>query len=146
MNITNLGLSYSLKTFISTEMPISAEIKYDGMTLPKKKPFVIIEHRPTTNQQLAKLRETINITYRFQIGVFAESSYKLSEYRERLTDLFLFESIPYYDENAALTNVEFSVEPNFNIVPIFTDDITKETIKHRFYIDVEIKVNKHVNK
>lgn len=140
-----LGLAFSLKQFIEKETTIHTVIKYDGIKLPEQKPFVLVEYRPTTNQELSKGRETIHVIYRFQIGVFAESSYKLSEYHERLSDLFLFNNIMYYDEEVTMTDYSFNVNPDFNITTIYSDDITKETTKHRFYIDVEINVNKHKN-
>jgi|SRR5699024_5739112 len=146
MSVSELGLAYSLSEFISSNASIPAHIKYDGMSLPKDKPFALVETRPSSNEQLSKQRETINITYRFQIGIFANSSYELSGYREILNELFLFEEIPYYDEEGTKTDKYFSIESDFRIVPIFSDDISKETTRHRFYIDAEVKVNTHKNR
>lgn len=145
MTVNSLGLSYSLKEFIEAETSIPTLIKYDGIILPEGKPYALVERRPTARQQLSKGRETVTITYRFQLGIYAESHFESEGYASILNDLFLFRDIPYFDEEGALTEREFAIETDFTTVPIMSDDITKKTTYHMFFMDLEINENKHAS-
>jgi len=144
--ISDLGLAYSLRLAIEAELDVPAHIKNDGFRYPDDKPFILIESMQNNNQQISKMRETINTIFRYQVGIFAEYSYKRSEYQSQLRRLFLFDEIPYYDENGIITERTFVIESGFNEVPIPNDDLTDSTKSHRTYFDIEINIKTHKNR
>ena len=144
--MNSLGIAYSLRVFIEENTVLPSIIKFDGIVLPKEKPYSLIENIQSEYFSESKQRETIAVTYRMQMGVFAESSYKLSEYCNDLTELFLFRDITYYDESGTSTGLTFKVEEDFKVVPIMSDNKSDDTSKHKAYFDIAIRTNKHRNK
>lgn len=146
MRITNLGLAYSIEKVVERDVEIPSIIKYDGITLPTDKPYLLIEEFPTTQVQLSKGRETITTTSRFRIGIVAKTYFDLSEYSEKVDDLFTFDTeIQYYTSSGISTDYTFSILPGYIKSPEFSDDKSKDIDKHRVFYDVEIQYNKHKN-
>lgn len=138
MPISHMAIAYSLEMLIVDKMGFPAHIKYDGFKMPDEKPFALIEYRQNNNEQLSKRREAIQTIFRLQLGIFAETSWQLSEYKERLRNLFLFSEVPLYNSDGILTDSVFLFEPDFNEVPMPADDLTNQTNRHRMYFDLEV--------
>lgn len=143
--ISNVGLSYSIKKHVEDYSDIPAIIKFDGVVLPTEKPFVLIEKSMDSNFQAAKQRETIRTVARFQVGIFADTSYGLSDYILRLSDSFLFKELAYYDEDGTKTGRYFVFEPDFKVTQLNNGNTSDETKNHRAYFDLEIVFHKHKN-
>lgn len=139
ITISQMAIAYSLEVFIGEKLDMPAHIKFDGFEMPEDKPFAIIEYRQNNTSQLSKARESMQTIFRIQLGIFAESSWKLSEYQEKLRNLFMFNKIPLYNDEGILTDSFFLFEPDFNEVPISSGDITDKTSRHRMYFDLEVR-------
>jgi len=144
--ISEMAMAYSIEQLIESETTLPAHIVFDGFKYPEEKPFVTIEPMQRNNEQISKQRETISTPFRYQIGLFAETFYKRSEYQAELREIFLYSELPYYNDNGVLTDAVFYFEPNFNEVPMTSGDISNETENHRMYFDIEIIVHTHKNK
>jgi len=143
MVIDDNGVAYSVKKKIEDDTSLDVYTKYDGFELPKDKPYVLIESMQNNNQSLSKGRETVQTIFRYQVGIFAESDAKLSEYQGELRNLFLFEVFDLYDGLGVKTNRTFEINDDFNENQIFSDDLTDITRRHRLYFTVEIPLNIH---
>lgn len=140
-----LGLPYSLRMFLEDRTGIPTILIYDGIDLPDEKPFIEIRQLPNSNTTLSKQRESVEVTYRFQIGLFADSHAERTQRQDEIRDLFLFEDIPLYTNLGELTSRFFNVNLT-NEVPFEADDLSDKTNTHRVYFDVEITNVTHKNK
>ncbi|MBU5266297.1 hypothetical protein [Virgibacillus proomii] len=142
---TQLGVGYSIGQKIEQELGVKTVLKYDGIKLPTEKPFILVEQMQNNHTQISKLREAIQTTFRFQIGIYAETQAQRSSMQDKLRDLFLFAQFPLYDDMGAETGVFFDVGLT-NEVPIDADDLSDKTNMHRLYFDVEVAQIYHKNR
>lgn len=139
------GLGYSLEQVIQNTIGIPTVLYFDGMKLPSKKPFLLVEQMQNNFTYLSKGREAVETTYRFQIGIFAESHAQRSTLQDKLRSLFLFEEIPLFDDTGVNTGRVFAVNV-VSEVPITPEDISDKTRTHRLYFDVEVTQIYHKNR
>lgn len=145
MTIGQLGLGYSIKSFLERNTGIKTVLHFDGINLPEEKPFILITQMPNGNSFLSKQRETVITVFRFEVGLFERSLADRTKSQDIIRDLFLFEQIPVYDNDGNLTSkaVEASIR---NETPVNSDDITDKTMTHRVYFDIEVQGTKHKNR
>lgn len=140
-----LGLTYSLRKFIEGNVDIETIMHYDGIKLPEGGTFVLIKPRSNMYQPIAKARETVQTTYRFEVALFAESLAERSELQDELDDLFMFERMPLFTDEGVLTKRTVEIEV-VNQVPLYPEDVSSETKMHRVYFNLEININRHKNR
>lgn len=140
-----LGLGYSIKMFLENETGIDTILMFDGIRLPKVKPFIIVKQMTNNNQYVAKQRETIQTTYRYEVGLFAESYAERTAVQGEIRDLFFFDDIPLYDESGRKTTKYFQVSVTSE-VPLDAGDVSDKTNMHRIYFDIEVVGTKHKNR
>src|SRR5690625_4067603 len=95
-DINSLNLEYSISKIIEDRLSIISEIRYTGKELPKELPYCYIRNVPSTHTILSKGKESIESTYNFEVLLFANSKYELESLRHELTNILLFDDIPYY--------------------------------------------------
>jgi hypothetical protein len=138
-----LNLQHSLRKHIESKTGINTVWVYDGVKLPKVKPFVTIEQMQNNTTVISKQREAVRTIYRFQIGLFATSAIDRARKQDEVKRVLLFDEIELLDATTPDTSLGFF---NANItaeVPLPAEDVSDETNKHRVYFDVEIDVTLH---
>lgn len=141
VSIHQHGLNRSLILHLRDKFPdVQVDLKFDGYTMPKTRPLIIIETMQNNNEAISKQREAMQTIYRYQIGLYDVNSVQLSINQERLQDVFNFDSFPYYDTLNDPNTQAGSFLCNLTaIVPMPNDDISKRTNNHRVYFDIEIE-------
>jgi hypothetical protein len=140
-----LNLQHSLRAHISAKTGINTVWIFDGVKLPKVKPFVTIEQMQNNTTVISKQREAVRTIYRFQIGLFATSATDRARKQDEIKRVLLFDNIELIDATTPDTTIGFF---NANItaeVPLPAEDVSDETQKHRVYFDVEIDVTFNKN-
>ncbi|MFJ5716532.1 hypothetical protein [Neobacillus sp. NPDC093127] len=135
-----LNLQRSLKSHLQTKVGIPAIWVYDGVKLPIVKPFITVEQMQNNNEIISKQRESIQTTYRFQVGLHASSANERVRRQEEIKQIFLFDEIELLDadtpgQSLGFFNTNLSAE-----VPMPADDLSDKTSYHRVYFDIEVDV------
>ncbi len=145
MTLHQHGLNRSIIMHLRERFPdAQVDLKFDGYEMPATRPLVLVEQMQNNYEILAKQREAIGATYRYQIGLYEKNSVELSIKQERLQDVFNFDKIAFYDtlkspaELAGYFYCELSA-----VVPMPADDVSKQLNYHRVYFDIEIEDNKY---
>jgi hypothetical protein len=140
------NLQHSLITHIEVKTGIKVVWIYDGVKLPKTKPFITIEQMQNNTTVISKQREAVRTIYRFQLGLFATSATDRAIKQDELKRILLFDQIELLDANTpgryslGFFNADITAE-----VPMPAEDVSDETKKHRVYFDVEIDVTFNKN-
>ncbi|WHY01874.1 hypothetical protein [Neobacillus sp. DY30] len=140
------NLQHSLLTHIEVKTGIKVVWIYDGVKLPKTKPFITIEQMQNNTTILSKRREAVRTIYRFQIGLFASSATDRALKQDELKRVLLFDEIELLDATTpgryslGFFNASITAE-----VPMPAEDVSDETKKHRIYFDVEVDVTFNKN-
>lgn len=140
-----LGIGYSVKEFLEENTGIESLLHFDGAVLPEEKPFIVVKQRSTTNTVISKMRESINLTYRYEVGLFERSLADRTKSQSKIRDLFLFEKMPLYDREGNRTGRSVWVDIE-NETTLDAEDISDETKTHRMYFDIEVKGTYHRNR
>lgn len=125
----------SLLSFLNEKTGLPVVWIYDGVELPTVKPFITIEQMQNQTGILAKVREAAQTTYRFQVGIYANTNAERSRLQDEVKRILLFEPIPligsdpvgYFD-----ANVEREV-------PMPADNLANKTSYHHVYLDVTVE-------
>lgn len=132
----------SLKTFLEQQTGLMCVWIYDGVKLPTEKPFLTIEDLQAQHSTLEKMREIVESTYRFQIGVFAQTSAQKAKLPDEITRLLTFNKIPLIDTSqSGFPAVGFFVAEVDRVTPMLNDDVSNVTNNHRAYIDVTVELD-----
>lgn len=132
----------SLKTFLEQQTGLMCVWIYDGVKLPTEKPFLTIEDLQAQHSTLEKMREIVESTYRFQIGVFAQTSAQKAKLPDEITRLLTFNKIPLIDTSqSGFPAVGFFVAEVERVTPMLNDDVSNVTNNHRAYIDVTVELD-----
>lgn len=134
------GLNRAVVRHLREVFPnIRVDLKFDGYEMPAERPLLLVETMQNNHERITKLRESIETTYRYQVGLYAKNSVELSELQERLTSVFNFHRFEFYNtlESPPKMTGYFYCELT-SVVPIPASDITKKSEYHRVYFDVEI--------
>lgn len=138
-------LIYSLKKALENELELPSIIIYDGVRLPKNKPFTTVQQMSNNNNILSKQRETVSTTYGFRVALYEETSSSRMVGQERISDLFLFNNLPLYNVDGTLSDRVFEVEVEAE-VPLDASDLTDDTNAHRVYFEIYILNTRHKNR
>lgn len=133
-----LNLQHSLKTHLQTVTGIPTIWVYDGVSLPVAKPFITIEQMQNNNEVISKLREAVQTTFRFQVGLHANTANERARKQDQLRNIFLFDDIELLDTDTPGKSLGFF---NTNLtaeVPMTADDLSAKTSYHRVYFDIEV--------
>lgn len=140
-NLHQHGLNRAVLRHLRARFPsIRVDLKFDGYEFPVERPLILVETMQNNFEYIAKLRESVGTTYRYQIGLFDRNSVDLSINQERMQNVLLFDDFAFYD---TLSETPNDVKGFFNckltsVVPLSAEDITKRTEYNRVYFDVEI--------
>lgn len=144
MEVKQYDLQYAIQRHLSEELTIPVDIVYDGYKLRDTKPFVTLEQMQNNNEIIAKMREASQVIYRFQVGLRASNSFEKVKLQEQISDIFTFNEIPYFDTEDTVDNeVGFFCVDLTGVVPMFSDEKSRETDYHRVYFDIEIDTKKY---
>jgi hypothetical protein len=135
-----LNIQHSLRAHISAKTGINTVWIFDGVKLPKVKPFVTIEQMQNNTTVISKQREAVRTIYRFQIGLFATSATDRARKQDEIKRVLLFDNIELIDATTPDTTLGFFNAIITAEVPMPAEDVSDETMKHRVYFDVEIDV------
>lgn len=140
MTLTQYGLERSMVLAMRDEMGDGFEVAllYDGYEMPAERPLITIESMQSNFEQISKLREGIQSTYRFQIGIHDVNSVELSKNIEKLAHVFNFHRLKYIEESPADVLGFFYCRLTA-VVRMPASDISKKTDYNRAYFDVEIE-------
>lgn len=134
-----LELHYSLKTHLERKFNVPVIWIYDGVTLPATKPFITIEQMQNNNDIISKLRESIQTTYRFQVGIFTNSSSERAKLQSQVKDAINYDKMTLYQtDKPPASAVGFFNAFVTNEAPMTADSTDAKTMYHRVYLDVEI--------
>lgn len=140
-----LNIQHSIRAHLAEETGIPAIWVYDGVKLPKIKPFITVEQMQNNTTIISKQREAVQTTYRFQVGVFANSATERARKQDEVKRLLLFDNIELVDATTGALLGFFKANVTAE-VPMPADDISDKTGYHRLYFDVEVDVVFNVNK
>lgn len=137
------NLTVSLQQFLRDRTGIQTDIVYDGYEYSSVRPLITIEQMQNNYEYNVKGREAVETIYRWQIGLHASNVIERGKRQEDISDILIFNDIPYfdYDKSADEPAGFFDVEINA-ITPMPADDITKHSVRHTVYFDVELNAYK----
>lgn len=132
-------IHYSLKRHLETAIGVPVVWIYDGVVLPTVKPFITIEQLQNNNAILSKMRESIQTIYRFQIGVYTNSSTERAKMQSQVKDAINFETITLYQTTTSpATAVGFFDAFVTSEVAMPAESTDAKTQFHKVYLDVEV--------
>lgn len=136
--------SYSLRKYLDEYFnEISrALIIEDGISLTGlPKPFATIEYLGSTDEILSAGRKSYEEQHRYQLGLFASSTYERGNLSEKFRQLLIDpEGVPIYDIATGLkTDGRFVVDIS-EFTPIASSDNSNETFQNHGYFIVEIEI------
>jgi hypothetical protein len=113
---------------------------YDGVSLTgRAKPFASVEQMPSNTNVIAKERSYYETTYRFQIGLYAESVSQRSRLEDSIRRALLQPNITLLNTSQfPPTEAGFFYCDVMASTPMPVESATDETNKHRLYFDVGV--------
>lgn len=139
-----LNIQHSLRNHVENKTGINTVWVYDGVKLPKSKPFITIEQMQNNTTVISKQREAVRTIHRFQIGLFAGSATDRARKQGELKRVLLFDKIELIDATSGISLGFFNADITAE-VPMPAEDVSDETKKHRVYFDVEVDVTFNKN-
>lgn len=138
-----LGIAYSLRTFIEEETGINSIMYYNGIDLPDELPFVMVRSVLSPHTYLSKGRETVLTDFNFEISLYDVSLSELKRNQDLLRRIFFFEEFLYFNsEGERVKGVKFTtILRNDNHVS--PEDITDKTRQHRVYFEITVEGAHH---
>lgn len=142
MSVNQLNLQHSLQTYLASAIGVKVVWIYDGVTLPLVKPFLTVEQLQNNNEIIAKMREAVATTHRFQVGLYASSASERSRMQTQVSQALLFGKIPLIDLGSSTRPIVGYFYANVtNEVPIPADSTDGITRHHLMFFDIEIDVH-----
>lgn len=140
MNLTQYGLDRSIILGLRERMGdgFRVDLVFDGYKIPSDRPLITIENMQSNYEQVSKLREGINATYRYQIGLHDVNSVELSKNKENIANLFNFHRFKYFEDSPE-NIMGFFYCVLTAVVPLPASDVSKHSEYNRVYFDVEIE-------
>lgn len=138
------AITFSIIKHLDTQVTELTEVvwMYDGISLTGKvKPFSTVEQMAEESELLAAGRTDFDETYRFQIGLHANSVSQRSTLSEKVKTALRQPNITFYDTSGpAPVSAGFFVCDVNAVTPIPVEDSADNTNKHRVYFDVEVTI------
>ncbi len=144
MTLHQHGLNRSILLYLREKFSdAQVDLMFDGYEMSAERPLILIEPMLNNYEILAKQREAVGVTYRYQIGLFDKNSVNLSINQERLQDVFNFDKFPFYDtlQSPAIQTDCFYCDLT-DVVPMPNGDLSKRSNNHKVYFDIEIQDTK----
>ena len=140
MNLTQYGLDRSIILGLRERMGegFRVDLVFDGYKTPSVRPLITVENMQSNYESISKLREGINATYRYQIGLHDVNSVELSRNKEIIANLFNFHRFKYFEESPDNIEGFFYCELTA-VTPMLASDISKRSEYDRAYFDIEIE-------
>lgn len=139
MRIHQHGLNRSVLRHLRERLPeVKVDLHFDGYKIPEERPLITVEQMQNSNEVISKQSEGVEVTYRYQVGLYDDNSVNLSINQERLQDVFLYDKFTFYDTlKDSEPSGSFLCELNA-IVPIRPESISDKSGYNRVYFDIEI--------
>lgn len=142
-NFSQYDLSASLQRYLRENTGFRTDLIEDGYEYPSERPLITVEQMPGNYEYRVKGRETVDAIYRWQVGLHAGYYSERMKEQERISDLFLFKKIPYFNFTKSTEEPVGFFDVKINaIMPMPSDDIAKESRRHTVYFDVELNTYK----
>jgi hypothetical protein len=135
-------ITYSILAHIETEVSELTDVVqiYDGVTLTNRmKPFGTIEQMPSSIGVIAKERSYYEKTYRYQIGLYAQSLSQRMKLEEAIEQALLQPNISLLNTSQfPPAEAGFFYCDVLATTPMPAESPADETNKHKVYFDVEV--------
>lgn len=143
MEIKQYDLQYAMQRFLGAKTSMPVDIVYDGYKLKESRPLITIEQMQNNVEVISKLREGVQVIYRFQIGLFASNPVEKVKAQETISHALTFHDVPYFNTTKSITDPVGYIEVKLNAVtPMPADELANRSSYHRVYFDVEINAIK----
>ncbi|MBW3113488.1 hypothetical protein KYJ26_16665 [Bacillus sp. MCCB 382] len=115
---------------------------YDGVSLTgRAKPFASVEQMQANTNVIAKERSYYETTYRFQVGLYADSVSQRSRLEDSIRQALLQPNITLLNTSQfPPTEAGFFYCDVLAATPMPVESASDETGKHRLYFDIEVYV------
>ena len=143
MGLRQYDLQYALMRFLGEKTGMPVDLVYDGYKLKESRPLITIEQMQNNFESISKLREGVQVIYRFQIGLHASNAVEKVKAQETIGYALTFDDVPYFNTNKSIDDpVGFFVVKLNAVVPMPAEDIANRSSYHRVYFAVEISAIK----
>lgn len=136
------ALTYSIISHLKTQIPEATEVVWmrDGVVLTDiVKPFLNVEQMSEISSVLSSGRTDFEETYRFQVGLFANSMSERSKLSDVVKSVLRQKNIPLLNTSVnPPTEAGVFICDVLNVTPMTNDDISNDTNNHRVYLDIEV--------
>src|SRR5690554_3330862 len=130
---------YSLQKCLTEQTGVKTDIVYDGYTYPKEKPFMTIETLMDERIYRAKRREAVQSIEHIQLSYHAEHFADRTRMADEISDLLTFNKIPLIKADGSDSHIGFFDVEVTEVIPMPSDDLARESEKHRVHFDLEIE-------
>ena len=138
-NITPHGLQYSVIEHLRNKTNLNVDWIYDGYKMREGETFMSVKEMQSNYEYIVKLRESVNVINRFQVGLHAISESERSRKQDEIRRLFTFEKIPYIDTEESGDKLCGNLDVYLrNVMPMSSSNITDKSSHHTVYFDIEI--------
>lgn len=132
----------SIRLNLANEIPELNDVQliYDGAELSEiEKPFATVEYLFDTREQLTAGMRDKDVTYSFQIGVFARDAIEILGLPETVDEVLSNpDGIKLYTETGIETDTKIYVDVSA-FTPMLNDSTASDTNNHRGYFDVSVR-------
>jgi hypothetical protein len=135
-------LTYSIIAHLKAEIDEMNDVvwMYDGVSLTgRAKPFASVEQMQSNTNVMAKERSFYETTYRFQVGLYADSVSQRSRLEDSIRRSLLQPNITLLNTSLFPPTEAGSFYCDvLATTPMPVESASDETNKHRLYFDVEV--------
>lgn len=138
-NITPHELQYSVIEHLRNKTNLNVDWIYDGYKMREGETFMSVKEMQSNYEYIVKLRESVNVINRFQVGLHATSESERSRKQDEIRRLLTFDRIPYIDTEVSSDKVCGYLDVYLrNVTPMSSSHITDKSSHHTVYFDIEI--------
>lgn len=137
------NVQFSLIEHLKRTIGVNVLWVFDGMKKPieSDKPYMDVEQMMNGLETVDKMREAIEITYRFQIGLYAQSSSQRATMQGDVTRTLIFDKVNLLDTSVSGFPTVGTLDVDVTAVtPISPENIEDKSNYHRVYFDVEVEI------
>lgn len=141
--ITEIATSIRLNLEDRVPEVNDVQLIYDGSEVEAdKKPVLTVEYLFDTRETMSAGMRSRDVTYSFQIGVFAKNISERFSLQEKVAEVLENpDGLILYTETGIATDSSFYADVSA-FTPMLNDDTASDTNNHRGYFDVSINVLK----
>ncbi len=140
------NVQFSLIEHLKRTIGVDVLWVFDGMKKPTEadKPYMDVEQMMNGIETVDKMREAFETTYRFQIGLYAQSSTQRATMQGMVTRTLIFDEVRLLDTYSsgfpAIGTLDVDVTA---VTPISPENIEDKTNYHRVYFDIEVEITQY---